>query len=272
MKFLSYNVRGLGGSVKRKEVGRVVRIERPDFLFLQETKLQKVDESVCRGLWYSDECDWVMKESIGASGGSICVWNNVNFVKLGEFVGDGLLGIEGIWGSGKVLCYFVNVYASQDRCKKARLWEELGTMVMEKGGCWMIAGDFNAVKCPEERRGRTGVCPEMEEFNVFIESTGLVDIKLANRRFTWYRPDGSSMSRLDRFLMTEEMYSLGCEWVQQGMKRTISDHCAVILKTRNADWGPRPFRVLDAWQQHPDFKNAVEGKWQGMEVEGYAGY
>ncbi|GKV02020.1 hypothetical protein SLEP1_g14507 [Rubroshorea leprosula] len=224
------------------------------------------------GLWYSDECDWVMKESIGASGGLICVWNTVNFVKLGEFVGDGFLGIEGIWGAGKVLCYFVNVYASQDKCTKARLWEELGTMVMEKGGCWMIAGDFNAIRCPKERRGRTGVCPEMEEFNVFIESTKLVDIRLANRRFTWYRPDGSSMSRLDRFLMTEEMYSLGCEWVQQGMKRTISDHCAVILKTRIADWGPRPFRVLDAWQQHPDFKNAVEGKWRGMEVEGYAGY
>ncbi|GKV44390.1 hypothetical protein SLEP1_g51580 [Rubroshorea leprosula] len=207
---------GLGGSMKRKEVGKVVRKERLDFLFLQETKMQEVDGSVCRGLWYSDDCDWVMKESIGASGALMCVWNNVSFVKLREFVGDGFLGIDGVWGP-------------------------------EKGGCWMIAGDFNAVRCPEERRGRTGECPEMEEFNVFIESSGLVDIRLANRRFTWYRPDGSSMSRLDRFLMTEEMYSLGCEWVQQGLKRTVSDHCAVILKS-------------------------IEGKWRRMEVEGYAGY
>ncbi|GKV03502.1 hypothetical protein SLEP1_g15791 [Rubroshorea leprosula] len=225
-----------------------------------------------RGLWYSDECDWVMKESIGASGGLICVWNNVNFVKLWEFARDGFLGIDGVWGSNKVLCHFVNVYAPQDRYKKVRLWEELGNMVMEKGGCWMIAGDFNAGRCPEERRGRTGECLKMEEFNVLIETIELVDIRLANRRFTWYRPDGSSMSRLDRFLMTKEMYSLGCKWVQQGMKRIVSDHYAVILKTSNADWGPKPFRVLNAWQQHPDFKNAVEGKWRKMEVKGYVGY
>ncbi|GKV49437.1 hypothetical protein SLEP1_g56187 [Rubroshorea leprosula] len=163
----------------------------------------------------------------------------------GEFAGDGFLGIDGVWGSKKVLCHFVNVYTPQDRYKKVRLWEELGNMVMEKGGRWMIAGDFTAVRCPEERRGRTGECPEMEEFNVFIETSGLVDIRLTNKRFTWYRPDGSSVSWLDRFLMTEEMYSLGCEWVQQGLKRTVSDHCAVILKT---------------------------SKWRELEVEGYAGY
>ncbi|GLT28582.1 hypothetical protein SLA2020_035030 [Shorea laevis] len=67
-------------------------------------------------------------------------------------------------------------------------------MVMEKEGCWLIADDFNAIRCPEKQRGRIGGCLEMEEFNAFIETMGLVDIRFANRRFTWYRSDGSSMS------------------------------------------------------------------------------
>ncbi|GLT47336.1 hypothetical protein SLA2020_210410 [Shorea laevis] len=213
MKFMSFNVRGLGGVLKRKEVGRVVRKERPDFMLLQETKLQKVDGHLCRGMWYSDGCDWAMTESVGASGGLLCIWDKVKFVKLAEFSRDGFLVIEGVWGPKKVLCYLVNVYAPQDRHNKVRLWEVLGKMVMEKGGRWLIAGDFNAVRYPEERRGRTRECPKIEEFNVFIETIGLIDIRLANKRFTWYRPDGSSMSRLDRFLMTEEMYEMGHEWV-----------------------------------------------------------
>ncbi|GLT90583.1 hypothetical protein SLE2022_085080 [Rubroshorea leprosula] len=112
-------------------------------------------------------------------------------------------------------------------------------MIMEEGGRWLIVGDFNAVRSIKERRGRTGESPDMKEFNDFIEAVGLVDHKLANRRFTWYRPDGTSMSRLDRVLMTSEMTELGGEWVQQGLKRTISDHCAIVMKTRVSDWGPR---------------------------------
>ncbi|GKV33280.1 hypothetical protein SLEP1_g41808 [Rubroshorea leprosula] len=121
------------------------------------------------------------------------------------------------------------------------------TLILEKGGRWLIASDFNAVRCLEEKRGRIGENPEMSDFNAFIETTRLIDIRLANRWFTWYRSDGSSMSRLDRVLMTEEMFTMGGEWVQQRLRRTISDHCDILMKTKIIDWGPKPFRVLDAW-------------------------
>ncbi|GLT88941.1 hypothetical protein SLE2022_069480 [Rubroshorea leprosula] len=250
MKLISFNVRGLGGVLKRREVGRMVRAEHPDFLFLQETKLERVEGTLCKMLWFSDEFDWVMKESDGASGGLLCVWNSLEFVKQGEFLGDGFLGITGEWGSKKMKCNFVNVYAPTDRHKKVKLWAELRQRIMDEEGIWMIIGDFNAVTCIEERRGRTGESPEMKEFDDFVVSTGLVDLKLANRRFTWYRPDGSSMSRLDRALLSIEMCNVGEEWVQQGLQRIVSDHCPIMVKTVVVDWGPKPFRVLDAWQQH----------------------
>ncbi|GKV32708.1 hypothetical protein SLEP1_g41295 [Rubroshorea leprosula] len=272
MKILSFNVRGLGGILKKKEVGKLVKAERPDFLFLQETKLEKADGNLCRMLWNSDGFDWVMKGSSGASGGMVCVWDKLQFTKKEEFVGDGFLGVVGEWGVSKLQCYFVNVYASNDKRKKVEVWEELQKVIIEKGGRWLLAGDFNAVRYLEEKRGRTGENVEMRDFNAFIETTGLVDIRLANRRFTWYRSDGSSMSRLDRVLMTEEMFNMGGEWVQHGLRRTISDHCAIIIKTKITDWGPKPFRVLDAWQQHLEFKNVVEDKWKELQVEGFAGY
>ncbi|GKU94200.1 hypothetical protein SLEP1_g7726 [Rubroshorea leprosula] len=145
-------------------------------------------------------------------------------------------------------------------------------MVTDKEGCWLIAGDFNAVRGPEERKGRTGESPDMKDFDEFIVTTDLVDVKLSNRRYTWYKPDGTARSRLDRFLLSTKMSNMEGQWIQQGLPRNISDHCAIVLKSRTTDWGPRPFRVLDAWQQHPDFKKLVEDKWSEMEVEGFAGY
>ncbi|GKV41666.1 hypothetical protein SLEP1_g49166 [Rubroshorea leprosula] len=256
---------------ERREVGKLVRMEQPDFLWLQETKLEKVDDNLCRMMWDSREFGWVMKESIGASGGLLCFWNKENFTKTGDSTGDGYLRISGEWGIHKMKYNLVNVYGPNDRQKRLKLWDELRIMITEEGGRWLIAGDFNAVRCLEERRGRTGESPDMKDFDVFIQSARLIDIKMANR-FTWYRLDGTAMSRLDRVLMNVEMYSMSAEWVQQGLKRNISDHCAIVLKTRTVDWGPRPFRVLDAWQLHPNFKKVIEEKWSTMEVDGFAGY
>ncbi|GKV49617.1 hypothetical protein SLEP1_g56358 [Rubroshorea leprosula] len=264
--------RGLGGTLKKKEVRRMVFDEKPDFMFLQETKLEKVDVGICRQLWNSDEFDWVAKGSSRASGGLLCIWDRRYFVKREEFTGDGFMGILGEWGVNKQLYFLINVYGPKERQKKANLWEELRRMVTDKEGCWLIAGDFNAVRGPEERRGRTGESPNMKDFDEFIVTTDLVDVKLSNRRYTWYKPDGTARSRLDRFLLSTEMSNMEGEWIQQGLSRNISDHCAIVLKSRTTDWGPRPFRVLDAWQQHLDFKKLVEDKWSEMEVEGFARY
>ncbi|GKV15204.1 hypothetical protein SLEP1_g26006 [Rubroshorea leprosula] len=264
--------RGLGGTLKKKEVRRMVSVEKPNFMFLQETKLEKVDVGVCRQLWNSDEFDWVAKGSSGASGGLLCIWDRRYFVKREEFSGDGFVGISGEWSANKQLYFLINVYGPKERQKKANLWEELRRMVTDKEGCWLIAGDFNAVRGPEERRERTGETPDMKDFDEFITTTDLVDVKLLNRRYTWYKPDGSARSRLDRFLLNTEMSNMEGEWIQHGLPRNISDHCAIVLKSRTTDWGPRPFRVIDAWQQHPDFKKLVEDKWRETEVEGFAGY
>ncbi|GLT35615.1 hypothetical protein SLA2020_100520 [Shorea laevis] len=186
MKFLSINVRGLGGLLKKKEVGKLVKVERLDFLFLQKTKLEEVDGDLCR-MWNSDGFDWDMKMSTRALGGLLCVWDKLNFVKMEEFTSDGCLGVSREWRTKKLKCYFVNVYAPKDRRKKVELWEELRKVIIEKGGRWLIASDFNTIRCLEEKRRRIGENPEMRDFNAFIKTIGLVDIRLANRRFTMSR-------------------------------------------------------------------------------------
>ncbi|GLT98877.1 hypothetical protein SLE2022_163520 [Rubroshorea leprosula] len=272
MKVISFNVRGFGGVVKRKEISKLVRQENPDFLFIQETKLEKIEYSVCRGVWNSDDFEWVMQNSNGSFGGLLCIWNKKNFVKRSVVEGHGFLRISGEWGKQQLQCTFVNVYAPCDRQSRIVLWGELSRLVLEERGRWLLAGDFNAVCNSAKRKGRMGETQDMEEFNLFVQGTGLVDVRLRNRKYTWYRPDGTSMSRLDRFLLSTEMSLIEGDWIHEGIRRSISDHCAIILKSRSVDWGPKPFRVLDAWQQHKDFSKFIDERWKMMQIEGWAAY
>jgi len=47
MIVLSFNVRGLGGVVKRKRVRELVREQRVDFLAIKETKLEVITDKLC---------------------------------------------------------------------------------------------------------------------------------------------------------------------------------------------------------------------------------
>ena len=46
----------------------------------------------------------------------------------------------------------------------------------------------------------------------------------------------------------------------------VSDHCAVVVKSMLKDWGPQPFRSIDAWQMESDFKELVKDKWNSYVV------
>jgi len=58
----------------------------------------------------------------------------------------------------------------------------------------------------EEKKGRGSVFRQVDanHFNTFIEDIFLIDLPICGRLFTWFRSNGVSMSRLDRFLLNEK--------------------------------------------------------------------
>ena len=51
---------------------------------------------------------------------------------------------------------------------------------------------------------------EMREFNDFIDKSKLVEIPMVDRKFTWYKPNGSIKSRIDRVLVFRDWLDI---WV-----------------------------------------------------------
>jgi exonuclease III len=53
------NVRGLGAGMKKRRIRELVRVEKVEVLALQETKVERVDRSICGSLWGGGRCGLV---------------------------------------------------------------------------------------------------------------------------------------------------------------------------------------------------------------------
>jgi hypothetical protein len=94
----------------------------------------------------------------------------------------------------------------------------------------------------------------------------------AKGNFTWFHLNGRAMSRIDRAFLSDEWISLWGSpslWINM---RDVSDHCPVVLRYNNVDWGPRPFRFNNHWLLHKDFKSLVEDWWGSNSIVGWMGF
>lgn len=117
MKILTYNIRGVGSSIKWKAIRKLVVKEEVQLLCIQETKMQDVPKELCYSLWGSHDVQWSFIPSEGASGGILCLQNIHCFELKSCFKG---VGIEGVWREKRCEAVVVNVYAPCDRGRRIK--------------------------------------------------------------------------------------------------------------------------------------------------------
>jgi hypothetical protein len=170
-----------------------------------------------------------------------------------------------------VVLNLVNVYSPCSITGKKKLWEDLLSLKQQYGGKeWCIGGDFNAILRASERKGSSADSRQGERFlfNRFVGDMEVIDMPVLGKKFSWFSADGKSMSRIDRFLLSDGFatkFGISGQWIGD---RDISDHCPIWLIVSPNNWGPKPFRVINAWFDHPDFVPFVETCWKGFVVSG----
>ncbi|XP_068498242.1 uncharacterized protein [Phaseolus vulgaris] len=273
MKIISLNIRGVGGALKRNYIRDLINREQVDMVCLQETKCSEFSrEKVCL-LWGTNEVEWVENKALNNAGGVLTMWSNKSF-QLSKFVnGRNYTVVEGFWKrENGAHVTIVNIYSSGSLREKKELWNEVGGFRQgQLSKAWCIIGDFNSIRRQEERKSvmsNSNYSREIKGFNDFIESSKLVDIPLVGRKYTWFKPNSLVKSRIDRVLVSKEWLDIWPNSQQFVLSRSISDHCAVILKEVSVDWGPKPFRCLDVWQRDNGFKEFVRSSWSSYKVVG----
>ncbi|XP_057794589.1 uncharacterized protein LOC131010900 [Salvia miltiorrhiza] len=216
-----------------------------------------------------------VRNSEGRAGGIACVWNRDVFEASSKWDLPGAVVVNGIVKQGNIGCCIINVYAPARAGEKHRLWDAIGTIVVQNADmCVCVMGDFNVVRRREERAGNGETFNEAEArgFDDFICSNELEEIRIQGRKYTWFKPNGRCKSKLDRFLVNEEWLRVWEGSVACGLQRTLSDHLPIQLRTKCEDWGPTPFRFLNVWVSHPDFHDVVDDVWSKADVVGWKSF
>jgi len=136
------------------------------------------------------------------------MWHKDAFSYGSHVGGTGFIAAVGQYLKTNSQCIVVNVYAPCDQKEKLVLWDALTTLKQQYHAmAWCFCGDFNAVRRDDERNGVRGCSrqkKEIDNFNCFIENNGLIDIPFVGKKYTWFKPNGTAKSRLDRIMVSEE--------------------------------------------------------------------
>lgn len=156
MNIISYNIRGCGNTIKKRKLNRLLEKGEVDVCFLQESRIQNLNDKVVKKLRRSEEIEQSRKNSEGFSRGLIILWKFGSIQPMFCFMGEWFIRIGTIMQGN--LCYFINVYSSCILNRKRALWSSLVSIKSKLDvGEWIIWGDFNSVKCSSKTQGRISV-------------------------------------------------------------------------------------------------------------------
>ncbi|GJS55969.1 RNA-directed DNA polymerase, eukaryota [Tanacetum coccineum] len=165
-----------------------------NFLSVQETKLDCISDMDVKVLWGNYKFEYTISEAVGNSGGILCVWDPSVFRKEHHVVSDNFVALYGSWVSNQAKLLVVSIYAPQSITSKRSLWSYISSLISRWDGHCMVMGDFNEVRCMEDRLGSVYNAQGANEFNSFISNSGLVEIQLEGYSFTWSLQSAKKMS------------------------------------------------------------------------------
>ncbi|GJZ75704.1 RNA-directed DNA polymerase, eukaryota [Tanacetum coccineum] len=190
-----------------------------------QADLKKFIDSI-GSLWGNYNFKFAYNPAVGRSGGLISIWDTDAFNVTRTILNDNLLIVEGVWVTSKLKCYMINVY---------------------------VFGDFNVVRNESERIGSYFNFASATAFNDFILEGRFWDAPLGGHAFTRITSNGDKLSKLDRFLISEDITNVIHNLHATVIDCHISDHRPIVLKQSKVDFGPTPFKLFNSWMLNSEF-------------------
>ena len=175
MHCLSLNFQGLSKKAKKEWVKELCNKNKVNFLSLQETKMEVMENMCVKMCWGNMAYDYVHSDAVGNSGGILCVWDPTWYNKENVTKFDSFVMICGIWKATGVKLMIIAVYAPHEKKDKFMLWDYLEREIKRWSGEVIVMGDFNEVRYKCERLGSVFNVNEANVFNSFIIDSGLIE-------------------------------------------------------------------------------------------------
>jgi hypothetical protein len=263
---LSYNVRGINSAVKGNGIRCAIRESRCDVICLQETKKECFDRADLKNFCPNSFDSFAFVPSVGNSGGSITVWNSSNLVCNVIYQNEYALSVEFFSNSSNESWIITNIYAPCTPHGKIEFINWFSNINMPSDKLWLIVGDFNLIRRPEDKNIAGGDLNLMLKFNEAISQLDLMEIPLHGLSFTWSnRQREPLLQRLDWFFISQEWSVIYPETHAITLPRDISNHVPCLVSFKSKIPKPKIFRFENIWLQFEEFMSVFQNTWIGQQ-------
>lgn len=110
------------------------------------------------------------------------------------------------------------------------MWCDLLNLKQSKSASWIILGDFNDLRRPEERINSIFYKSSADSFNRFIQRVELHNLRMGGSRFTYFQQFGAKLSKLDRILVCSNFMDKFPIASSMALPKDLSDHSPVLSR------------------------------------------
>ncbi|KAK9073414.1 hypothetical protein SSX86_007738 [Deinandra increscens subsp. villosa] len=152
----------------------------------------------------SNAMSWEFILATGNSRAVISIWNPSIFSVSNTVKHKKILLVSGIILGLQLELNIVNVCAPQSNRDKSNMWSEILGLMDQCLGLWIVAGDFNEVRCPEDRLFSAFDVKGAESLMIFVDEAGLMEYRMGGSRLTFSYGQGINFNKIDRILVCND--------------------------------------------------------------------
>jgi endonuclease/exonuclease/phosphatase family metal-dependent hydrolase len=154
--------------------------------------------------------------------------------------------------------YITNIYGPTNPAQKQSFVNWLMNLNTINFDDWLLGGDFNLIRSPDNRNEPGGDTSEMFMFNELISDLDLVEILFSGRSFTW-----SNMQEYPLLVKLDWVFT-SANWTMnfpstyvQPLSKPISDHIPYVVHIMSSIPKSKLFRFENYWADHLGFYDTV---------------
>ena len=231
---LCWNVRGINSDAKQLALSNAINSSGCAVICLQETKKPSFDHAFVKSCCPRrfDQFDFI--PSRGASGGLVTIWNSLIFSATTIAQEDFALVTRFQSTQSAHFWTLVNVYGPCQGESRVNFINWLMALNIPTNEDWLLVGDFNFIRSPENRNKPGGNYGDMITFNDFIRAQALIELPIKGREYTWSNMQTDPLlEQIDWFFTSNNWTSSYPNTVVKPLGRPVSDHipCVITIET-----------------------------------------
>jgi hypothetical protein len=236
---------------------------KPNLICIQESKL--VDFSFFKAQTFLPRpfsSSLVAAPAEGSRGGLIIAWDPSIYTKKSHFTNAFSITASFSCNATDLDFFVNNVYGPSDHAFSDFL-QSIRDVKNLISGPWILLGDFNLVRCPEDKSNGQVNASLVGAFNQTIQVILVSEIPLSDRRFTWSNHQACPiLARLDR-VFTNVALDLALPMaVLKSLPKPTSNHTPLLLSLTSNIPKVETFKLDNYLLKNAKFLSSITAGWQ----------